>query len=1491
MNAALPANTSTCSGTFYDSGGATGTYSSNQDFTKTFCAATPGSNISVTFTAFQTEANLDKLTIYDGPNTSSPILATATGTSALNQTYTSTTGCLTFRWVSDIATVRAGWAATIACTPPCQPYTIDVVNPTTPFFSGDTIHICQNVPLTLNANGTFTPGGQYAQNNSNLTYTWNFGDGSNPGFVTGLGMTSVTHTWPEGAYYVTVKTKDINNCPSTNNEKIMVLVSIKPTFTGTDILPDTVCPGDEITLDGHHLQTHPWAQTVDSIVAQLTALPDQQNVPYNSPITNNFFIPGQTLTNVSDLISVCLNMEHSYPGDLSIKLYCPNGQYVDLINYTSGNGLSSAFFGQPVDQDAQANAPGVGYTYCWTPNATQTMVQAFAANHQYTFTDLGNPPTTYTNHQYIPAGNYIPQGPNGFASLLGCPLNGSWVINVLDNLSSDNGFIFNWQLHFNHAIIPPVFSYSNSYDSVSFVWTGPAPITQNNGWGTSNPTTSGTNAYTFSVTDDYGCTYDTVVTVIVRPQFDPTCCILPTSNAGNDTALCVNTYTFQALLTQGNTGKWDTVPGNPGPVTILNPNSPNANATVTNWGTYKFTWTEKYLNINSCISVDTITVEFNQQPTSAFSINNIMCHGDTQTVSFDGVADQDPVFVWDWGGGTHLSGNNNGPHTVYWANAGIDSIKLQVFQHGCASQVTVVNILNPESLIYTKTVLNNPCFGDQLGSITLNVQGGTLPITYSWASGTNILSNLGVGPYVVTVKDNNNCQFKDSSYITQPALITYDTAFGNITCYAGQDGFVQIKNVFGGTGVFTYTWMPAQTNSGYQSGLPAGIYNVTFSDANNCTNTESFTLSQPTKLLLNVSQNATICEGGSTTIGASATGGITPYTYLWNGSVDDSVKVVSPSSTFAYISQVRDNHGCLSQSKTVNITVSPKFDINPILTNITCYDSCNGRAFLDIKGGIPPLVYNWASNTNTANNLCAGLYYASITDQAGCDTSLSFTLTKPTQMVYTTSTVNTSCFERNDGSATVSVSGGTPPYLYFWSSGSTSPTAQFLYGGEYNATVTDKNDCPVFPKVEIEEPSRVFVLASDDQTICIGGSVTLNATALGGTPPYDYFWAPDPSSVNSPMFTVNPTVNTTYTLTVIDANNCVGNNHIINVNVYDSLELDAYTLTDTVCPGESTKIWANISGGNGGPYALYLNNGTIVAPPFEVFPLESQYYYLTLHDRCETPTVRDSVKITVMPFPEIMPEADIYSGCVPLKVHFKESSPAVGQKYVWSFGEGVNSQGSVARNPVHTFNNSGTYEVVVTVKSKFGCELDFTLENQIEVYPKPESRFYVNSEVTSISNPYINYFNLTSGAQYIIWNFGDGDTSSLENPTHYFRYPGTYNTELVSVSEHGCKDTASQFVTVKDEYTAYAATAFSPNNDGKNDEFFVTGHGISPDGYHLLIYNKWGEIVFETKDYKAKWDGKIKGKIIEGGVYTWLLIYKNTNGIGNQITGRVTVIR
>jgi gliding motility-associated-like protein len=186
----------------------------------------------------------------------------------------------------------------------------------------------------------------------------------------------------------------------------------------------------------------------------------------------------------------------------------------------------------------------------------------------------------------------------------------------------------------------------------------------------------------------------------------------------------------------------------------------------------------------------------------------------------------------------------------------------------------------------------------------------------------------------------------------------------------------------------------------------------------------------------------------------------------------------------------------------------------------------------------------------------------------------------------------------------------------------------------------------------------------------------------------------------------------------------------------------------------------------------------------------------------------------------------------------------------------------------------------------------------INVFNTPEARFIANPNIVSIVKPQIIFANLSEYALTYMWSFGDGDSSSITNPMHWYQMLGEYNVKLIAVSDKGCKDTVNSSIVIRDEYTFYTPNAITPDGDKNNDVFYVMGNEISAKNFHLYILDRWGGVIFETdkydKDQPAKygWNGSLKdGSTVSIGSYTWFVKYLDGDGIEHDKSGVINVIR
>ena len=488
---------SACSGTFYDSGGENLNYSGNEDYTLTICPEEVGQRVKLEFFDFETQLNVDMITIYDGDSTSEPIIGIFSGNTSIGLIFASfenSSGCLTINFTSNGVGNASGWIADISCAMPCQDITA-VLDSVSPLANAEGIvEVCVGDNIQLNGSGVFEVDGTGA------SYTWDLGDGS-----TALGQSiNVTYDEP-GVYLVNLDIHDTNmdnymdGCSNGNAINQVIRVSGAPDFTGTQADDNTLCFGDTTTIQG----------VADPLLlfyncpppeSEVTFLPDGSGAAYSTCINVTCFDNEAVLTDVSQILDICMNIEHSFSGDLDIFIQSPNGQEVRLFDQAGGG----TYFGGANDNETLD--PGIGEDYCFSMNATTLLANAP--------TELnGNPPS----ESWVP-GTYLPY--ENFDALLGSPLNGEWCIRIVDNLSIDNGYIFSWELNFDPSLELQDYEYTPQIISQS--WDTNSSITEINGnIITVAPESEGEHCYTFRTIDEFGCEYAEEVCVTMTAEGQP----------------------------------------------------------------------------------------------------------------------------------------------------------------------------------------------------------------------------------------------------------------------------------------------------------------------------------------------------------------------------------------------------------------------------------------------------------------------------------------------------------------------------------------------------------------------------------------------------------------------------------------------------------------------------------------------------------------------------------------------------------------------------------------------------------------------------------------------------------------------------------------------------------------------------------------------------------------------------------------------------------
>lgn len=865
-----------------------------------------------------------------------------------------------------------------------------------------------------------------------------------------------------------------------------------------------------------------------------------------------------------------------------------------------------------------------------------------------------------------------------------------------------------------------------------------------------------------------------------------------------------------------------------------------------------------------------------------------------------------PPFVYSW--------NDPATQTTSCASglsAGVYTISI-TDNHGCnVTKVASVND-NDAPVVTIPTSTDITCNGAGNGSAQGNILGGILPYTINWTPGgmnTTFINNLSGGIYSLIVSDSVGCTGSASITINEPvALSSGITSFINASCNLSCDGSATVL-AGGGNAPYSYQWNDVGTQiTTTATALCAQTYSVTTSDAKGCTSIAIATIAQPAPISISlVSLTNVQCNGGNNgQISISVSGGTQGYTFSWVPSVGSSSTL---TNLFAgtYEVTVTDLHGC-SKTASYNIVEPTPLVLIGNSNPSTC-NNPNGSAGVSVTGGIPPYAYTWTptgSTTAIITNVIAGTYNVTVTGFNGCTTTGSSTilnLSGPTinSITYT----KPICNGTSTGTATVIATGGQPLYTYSWTGpgAQTSPTASALPAGPYTVNVSDQNNCTTTGYIVIPQPSPVLVIVSPTDTICIGQLSQIYGAGSGGTPTYSssgpptytYTWVPASFNTSGGPFSVTPTITTTYTVTATDANGCVSSATATTVLVNPPI---AVTTADaSVCSGNSVPISATATGGTGGPYTYLWSNGS-TSQTQTVSPAGTTVNYIvTANDIGCSIAVKDTATVTINPLPvSLMSVADT-AGCADVTAQFTGVSN-IGISYSWNFGDGTPLQ---IGNPIsHTYVIPGIYDVSLTVSTDSGCFSTITTNQFIDVYPVPTAGFSSSPLQPTLTNPLVSFTDQSIGATNWYWNFIYNKapfglyTDTLQNPVFTYSDTGSYIVQQIVHNNYGCYDTAYNSVEVIPEYILYVPNAFTPlDPDGINDVFLPKGVGIDPDNFKMMIFDRWGNLIFETADLSKGWNGRANGgkDVAQIDVYIWKILTKDYRGGNHSYVGTVTIVK
>lgn len=475
-------------------------------------------------------------------------------------------------------------------------------------------------------------------------------------------------------------------------------------------------------------------------------------------------------------------------------------------------------------------------------------------------------------------------------------------------------------------------------------------------------------------------------------------------------------------------------------------------------------------------------------------------------------------FVWNNGqGGQILSGLAAGTYSVTVTdtdgNTGTRSASLTA----------------PSALSGAITQGGSLCALNDNASVV--VTGGTAPYTYLWQNGQTgtTATNLGFGTVCVDITDANNCEQRVCEHLAEP--LSVDAQAEDVLCPGGCDGVI-VAIVSGGARPVTYLWDDGSTNAVNDMLLP-GTYCVTVTDNNGCTAQDCGTIGQPAPFTFNFTTTNPDCGATNGSVSVAAGGGTPPYTYVWNNGTSGASLSNIGEGTYAVT--VTDANGC-SGSESVSVAGS-NLVITIDATSPACGVGATGSATAIVAGGTAPFTFNWTSGstTATAGNLAPGMYSVSVTDAAGCVGMASTTITAGSTLNVTATSTDVLCAGDSNGSASVMVSGGQPPYTYLWNNNAIDPTIDGLAPGTYDVMVSDAAGCAGAAQTTVGQPVALMCNISIMQAISAFGADDgqISAQFNGGVMPYTINW--NTGQTGQVLSDLGPG---TYSATVTDGNGC-----------------------------------------------------------------------------------------------------------------------------------------------------------------------------------------------------------------------------------------------------------------------------------------------------------------------------------------------------------------
>jgi gliding motility-associated-like protein len=1024
---------------------------------------------------------------------------------------------------------------------------------------------------------------------------------------------------------------------------------------------------------------------------------------------------------------------------------------------------------------------------------------------------------------------------------------------------------------------------TNGNSPFTYEWTGP-----NNFTGTTSIISTLTSGnYFVTITDTTGC--ETTAGVTLSQPFP----LVLNGNVTNVSCFGANTGSIQTLVSGGTGAGYSYNWSN----STTNPNATNLVA-----GNYNLTVTDA----NNCPILQSYTVT---QPAQLLeSVPAVITHAscfshDDGSIDITMAGGTQP-YQYNWGalGAT--------TEDIVSLTAGVYNLTVTDLK-GC-TYPNSFTVNQPSDIQLSSIATAVDCFGNNTGAINLNVVGGT-PMagptyTFAWYNHSGALSstitedalNLFAGNHTVIVTDAKGCSDTLTTLVNQPPqLLITNPVFQNINCFGVPTGSINIT-VQGGIGVpYNYNWTTTN-GSGLnptiedQTNLGAGTYSIVAMDGNNCTTSAVYQLTQPSQALsATYSVQNVKCFGENTgSINLIPAGGTAPYNFNWTTANGSGVSAANEDQTGIssgdYTVQVTDSKGC-----TINMTITVAQPVQPLALsethqNVLCNGGNSGSLNLTTVGGTSPYTYQWSNGasviltatTEDLSNLYADNYLVVVHDANQCTSNLNVTIAQPSApLQLSNQVVDVACFGNATGSINLSVTGGTTGYTFDWNNdgtGDNNDTEDLsnMLAGSYIINVIDNNGCQASETILISQPAQgIASTVTMNPATCFGQSNgAIDLAVNGGTAPYVYDWNNDGTGDTDDTQDLQTIASGFYTVTITDINGCIHTTGAFVSQPTNALDVNT-VVVDPSCYGASNgSISLQISGGTTPYYMAWGNQSEfLLNNPSELLSgLAVGTYYFRVRDKNGC-LYEESVIVNQ---PDTIQVANVITDalCFGSSDGTITLNPIGGTQpysYLWS---------NTSTNQNQTGLSAGYYDFTLTDSQ--GCKYQEVL------FVDQASEIIISSEIIPLSciDEKDAAIELTTigGTSPYIWQWSNGaNTESISQL-------GAGNYTLLLTDANNCAVTKNYVISTTNTECVNPVNTFTPNNDNYNDTWIIDNIELYPNA-EVSIFNRWGNLLYQTKGQYIPWDGRFKGNPLPAEVYYYII--KLNNGIDNQYDGTVTIVR